>query len=88
MVQHTEADLASENVVHKGVVMSTIRKGQSQWPRTVVLSGLFTIDFEAFLWSGLNILRAWPAFLVTRMTLGDPRLWHSDAESCERYGFD
>ena len=32
MVLHTEADLASENVVHKGVVMSTIRKGRTLRP--------------------------------------------------------
>ena len=32
MVLHTEADLASENVAHKGVVMSTIRKGRTLRP--------------------------------------------------------
>ena len=32
MVLHTEAGLASDNVVHKGVVMSTIRKGRTLRP--------------------------------------------------------
>ena len=39
-------------------------------------------------WSDATILRAWPVLVVTTMTLGDPRMWHSDAESCKRYGFE